>query len=216
MLCLFYQFSNEAMLFGRIPQLSCLKCASKLLLKDVACQPLGDKRVVYRLLTCLRSLSAYGTCGLRRPFSSEANVLPTALNTSPVIVDFGASCCQGKLKENEDRFDKATLQHGLGYFAVFDGHRGSLSSDFLRQQLGIILSKTFVNEVDLAKTGHKLMQNAFDVCEEILEKEIQSSNLDQKTRGIQAKLSFSFSSNFPIEEISTLMQLVCVSTSSTG
>jgi len=170
------------MSLGRIPQLSCLKCAFNLLYKDVVCQPLGDKRVVFRMLSCLRPISAYGTSGLRRPFSSEANVLPTTLNTSPVIVDFGVSCCQGKLKENEDHYDSATLQRGLSYFAVFDGHRGKLSSDFLRQQLGIILSKTFVKEEHLAKNGHKLMQNAFDICEEILETEIQSSNLDQMTK----------------------------------
>ena len=123
------------------------------------------------------------TGDLKRFNSLETNEFPKAVNASSVFTGFGASCSQGKLKENEDRFDNDKFLHGLSYFAVFDGHRGDFSSSFLKHHLGINLSKAFVCEDSLANSGQEVVRNAFDTCEKLLEIELQSSSLDQKTKG---------------------------------
>ena len=122
--------------------------------------------------------------GQKRLYSSETKNLPGNLTSSVLLDSFGISCCQGKLKKNEDRYDSAILFPGVNYFAVFDGHGGDFSSEFLRRQLAIDLSKTFFPGSALASAGPELMRNAYDRCEQLLEKEIQSSNFDQKTKGM--------------------------------
>lgn len=125
------------------------------------------------------------TAGARKiPSSSEVpKALPVSLERTPFKEGFGISCCQGKLKNNEDRYDSSTFFPGLSYFAVFDGHSGDFSSEFLRRQLSDILSNKVTTTDELVGNGSKIMRGAFERCESLLEKEIMSSNLDQKTKG---------------------------------
>lgn len=145
--------------------------------------PIGNKIVLSTWLWQLRPFSLYMTGVLKRFCSSETKEFPKAIKDSCVITGFGVSCCQGKLKENEDRFDNDTFLHGLCYFAVFDGHRGDFSADFLKHHLRIDLSKSFIGEDSLANSGLEIVRNAFDTSEKLLETELQSSSLDQKTKG---------------------------------
>ena len=156
------------------------------------CHVLGNRRALSRLVRAVGPLPLCIAGALKRLYSSEAREFPTTSTPASMFTSFGVSCSQGKLKENEDRYDSGTLLHGLSYFAVFDGHRGNLSSEFLKQRLGVILSQAFRHEEDLATTGLSLIRNAFDSCEKSLENELQSSNFDQNIKGTLVPARFIF------------------------
>lgn len=141
-------------------------------------------------MSCLRPYSrvtiSIGVRKLMELFSTDAKAgLPINLIGNSLLYNFGISCSQGKLKENEDRYDVCNFFPGLNYYAVFDGHRGDFSSEFLKRHLSEILSTSFNRNEELAKFGAKLMENAFDTCERLLEKELLASNFDEKTKGKQ-------------------------------
>eukprot|EP00795_Rhopilema_esculentum_P008627 gene8627-14639_t len=119
-----------------------------------------------------------------RGFSSSITSEQSELkNSFPSQQSHGVSCCQGKLKNNEDRYDIIKkLVPGFSYFAVFDGHRGHFGADFLRNELSGILAKNIFPDESLAAQGKELVENSFETCEHLLEVEILANDFEKKER----------------------------------
>ena len=105
-----------------------------------------------------------------------------------ITKDVGSSCVQGKMKNNEDRYDSSELLPGVNYFAVFDGHRGDFAAEFLKTRLSDFLSQEFKlydshDEEFFEKYGHEIISNIFNKSEHLLEVEVLASNFDQKQIG---------------------------------
>ena len=152
----------------------------------------------------------YGLCNRSRSFVTQIHNRPNhyaiekvgtsccfATNASNLIQkqtpfksprDVGPSCVQGKMKNNEDRYDFSELLPGVNYFAVFDGHRGDFAADFLKTQLSDLLSQELKlydsHDGDFfEKYSHEIISNTFNKSEHLLEVEVLASNFDQKQLG---------------------------------
>ena len=121
-------------------------------------------------------------------FATNASNLIQKQTPFRATTEIGLSCVQGKMKNNEDRFDFSELFPGVNYFAVFDGHRGDFAAEFLKRQLADFLSQELKlydsHDGDLfEKHGPEIISNSFNKSEHLLEVEVLASNFDQKQLG---------------------------------
>lgn len=81
----------------------------------------------------------------------------------------GASTNEGKRSYNEDRFQILELDPDFYYFAVFDGHGGHESVDFVHNELHHIIQRLHRDNKDL----QKVLVDAFEECDIKLKHHLQ-------------------------------------------
>jgi len=81
----------------------------------------------------------------------------------------GASTNEGKRSFNEDRFQILELDADFYYFAVFDGHGGQESVDFVHNELHHIIQRLHRDNKDL----QKVLVEAFEECDLKLKQRLQ-------------------------------------------
>lgn len=86
----------------------------------------------------LKDFDTFGTWDNRiekLPILVEESIKKGKLIPEISIDLVGTASLQGRCKHQEDRFAVMELDKGMLYFGVFDGHRGALASQFMKERL---------------------------------------------------------------------------------